>query len=107
MKFGKSIVLHLTILALTFLIFNTGFAQTKGNQAIIFPGVIEQISSDFKFIVVNEARVSLSSNTQVTDDKGNTLALYDLTRGSSISLEVVKQGSSFLAQKIVVKKRMR
>jgi len=107
MKFKKNIIASVIILTLTFLTLNSGFAQTKANQAIIFPAVVEQISSDLKFIIVNEARVSLSSNTQITDDKGNTLTLYDLTRGSSVSLEVVKQGSGFLAQKIVIKKRTR
>ena len=105
MKFRKNIIVNLIILTLTFLTLNSGFAQTKANQTIIFPGVVEQISSDLKFIIVNEARVSLSSNTQVMDDKGNSLTLYDLTRGSSISLEVVKQGSGFLAKRIVIKKR--
>ncbi len=105
MKFRKNIIVNLIILTLTFLALNSGIAQTKANQTIIFPGVVEQISSDLKFIIVNEARVSLSSNTQVTDDKGNSLTLYDLTRGSSISLEVVKQGSGFVAKRIVIKKR--
>ncbi len=107
MKFKKNIIANLIILTLTFSILNPGYAQTKGNQTLIFPAVVEQISSDLKFITVNEARVSLSSDTQITDDKGNSLTLYDLTRGSSISLEVVKQGSGFLAKKIVIKKRTR
>ncbi len=104
MKSKKYIVVNLIILTVTFLTLDAGYAQTKQNQAIIFPGVVEQISSDLKFIVVNEAKVSLSSNTQVMDDKGNGLTLYDLTRGRSINLEVVKKGSGFFAQKIVVKK---
>jgi uncharacterized membrane protein len=107
MKFKKHIIASIIILVLTFLILNFGFAQTKATQAIIFPGVVEQISSDLNFIIVNEAKISLRSNTQVTDERGNSLTLYDLTRGSSISLQVVKQGSGFLAQKIVINKRAR
>jgi hypothetical protein len=107
MEFKKSIIVNLIVLTLTLLTLNSGFAQTKANQTLIFPAVVEQISSDLKFIIVNEARVSLSPNTQITDDKGNSLTLYDLTRGSSINLEVVKQGSGFLAKKIVIKERTR
>lgn len=107
MKFKKNIIANLIVLALTFLTLNSGFAQMKGNQPIIFPGVIEQISSDLKFIIVNEARISLSSNTQITDDKGNSLTLCDLTRGSWISLEVTKNGKGYLAKKIVINKRTR
>lgn len=107
MKFRNNIIINLIILTLTFWILNPGYAQMKGGQTMTFPGVVEQISGDFKFITVNETKIFLSSNTQITDDKGNRLTLYDLTRGSSITLEVVKHGSGFLAKKIIVKTQKR
>ncbi len=107
MKFKKNVIINLIILTFTFLILNPGYAQMKGGQTITFPGVVEQISADFKFIVVNETKISLSSNTQIMDEKGNSLALSDLKSGSAITIEVVKNPNGFLAKKIIVKTQRR
>jgi hypothetical protein len=107
MKLEKNMIINLIIVALTFFILKPGYAQMKGNQAIIFPGVLEQISADSEFIVVNEAKILLSSNLKIMDEAGTSLTLYDLKRGSSVTLEVVKHGSGFLAKKIIVKAQKR
>ncbi len=107
MKFKRNIVINLIILTVTFLTLNSGFAQTKGSQTILFPGVIEQISADSKFIVVNEAKILLSSNAKIMDETGNNLTPYDLKCGSFVTLEVIKHGNGFLATKIILKARGR
>ena len=107
MKFQKNIIINLIILMITVLTLNPCYAQTKREQTITFPGVVEHISGDFKFIVVNETKISISSDTQVVDEKGNGFALYDLKPQSSINIEVVKNAKGFFAIKIIVKKQKR
>ncbi len=103
MKFKKNVIINLIILTFTFLILNPGYAQMKGGQTITFPGVVEQISANFEFIVVNETKISLSPNTQIMDDRGNTLTVSDLKPRSPIAIEVLKSPRGFLAKKIIVK----
>ena len=103
MKFQKNIIINLISLVITLLILNPCYAQTKREQTITFPGVVEHISGDFKFIVVNETKISISPDTQVVNEKGNGLTLYDLKPKSSINIEVVKNANGFFAIKIIVK----
>ena len=107
MNSRKKITMKVAILILTFLILNPVYAQTKREQIITFPGVIEQISKDFKFIVVNETKISLSSTTRIVDEKGNSLTLSDLKPGSPITIEALKNANGFLAKKIIAKKQTR
>jgi len=103
MKFRKRIGIIATVLTLTVLFLQLSHAQVTKEQTLIFPGVIEQVTADSKSVIVNEARISLSSNTQIVDENGNPLTLYDLKRGSPVTLEVVRHASGFLARKIVLK----
>jgi hypothetical protein len=103
MKSQKNIIIILTYLTVTLLTLNPSYAQIKRGQAITFPGVIEQISADSKFIVVNEAKIFLSSNTQIMDDRGDTLTVSDLKPRSPITIEVLKNPRGFFAKKIVLK----
>ncbi len=107
MKIKKNIVINLIILILTFLILSPGYAQMKGGQTITFSGVVEQISGDFKFIVVNETKISLSSGIQIMDDRGNTLTVSDLKPRSPVTIEVLKSPRGFVAKKIVLKTQNR
>jgi hypothetical protein len=107
MKLQKNIIMSLIILILTLLTLNPGYAQIKMGQIVTFPGVVEQISIGFEFIVVNETKISLSSTTRIVDEKGNSLTLYDLKPRSPITIEVLKNANGFLAKNIIVKKQKR
>ncbi len=107
MKSRRRIGMIVTVLTLTLLFLELSYAQVRKEKTIIFPGVIEQISADSKFIVVNEAKIFLSTDAKIMDENGNSLALYDLKRGSFITLEVVKHGNAFLATKIILKRQGR
>lgn len=91
------------IMLLTICLLTSGEAQTKKDKTIIFPGMIEQISGDLKWMVVNETKISLTSETRVSDEKGRELKLADLKPNASITIEVVKQNNGFLAKQIVLK----
>lgn len=107
MKFKKEAITQLIIVVLALCMLTPGYAQTKKEQSILFPGVIEQISGDLRFIVVNETRISLSSETQVKDEKGKGLSLSDLKPLTFITIEVIKNANGFLAKQIVVKSSKR
>jgi hypothetical protein len=102
MKLQKIFLIKFLILMLVLMTFNPGFSQIKKGQTISFPGVIESVAVDLRFIVVNEARISIDSGTQVIDRKGNDLSLYDLKPKSSITIEVFQNPNGLLAKKITV-----
>jgi hypothetical protein len=103
MKPKSLIAVNITFLFMTFLALNLGYAQNNGERTFRFPGVIEQVSTDFGFIVVNETKISLSLHTQVMNERGDSLSPPDLKPGRAIILEVLTKPSGFLAKKIIVK----
>ncbi len=105
----RSIRIYLSSLLLAgsvLLLLSSSFSQVKTGKVFSFPGVIEKVSEDFKFIVVNEAKISISANTRILDDNGKALKTSDLRPKLRIDLEVLTTTQGFLAQKIVVKKRI-
>ena len=99
---GKSVVL---VLALLLLVLSPGLAQVRVGESISFPGVIEKVSEDLRFIVVNEVKISLFPGTRVLDDNGKELKPVELKPKLRIQLEVLSTTQGFLAQKIVVKRK--
>src|SRR4030042_3749897 len=93
MNFRKIITTNATLLILTLLSLNMSFAEIKPQQTIAFPGVIEQVSVNLKYIVVNETIISLPLNTKIMDEKENTLNLHDLKPGGAIHIEVIKKAN--------------
>jgi len=93
------------ILGLILLMESPGFSQVRLGELISFPGVIEKVSEDFRFIVVNEAKIILSPDTRIFDESKKELKLNDLKAKTRIQLEVLTTSQGFLAQKILVKKK--
>jgi len=84
------------------MIFNPGFNQVKKEEVMSFPGVIENVDKDFKFIV-NETRILLSTATKIVDEKGNAFKINDLKPKLNVAIEVIRNPDGFLAKRIVVK----
>lgn len=105
MRFKKIIFVHLIILLLTLLTVRAGFSQGKGTGAVSFTGIIESISEDLKYIVINETRITLSPSTQVMDENGNKTRAEVLRPELYVAVEALQKRDGFLARKIVVKKR--
>ena len=93
------------ILSLILLTFSSSYSQVRVGEVISFPGVIEKVSKDFRFIVVNEAKIILSSDTKILDANGKELKKNDLKSKLRVHLEVLNTSQGFIAQKIVVKKK--
>ena len=101
MKSKKAYVIKSVMFMLTLLIFLPGIQGIK-QEGISYSGVIESIDKDFKFIVVNGAKILISGNTKIMDEKGNILKVDDLKLKLSVVIEGVRSSEGFLAKKIVI-----
>ncbi len=97
-------LIKFSIFIFIFIIFNFAFSQVKTGEMISFPGVIESIPEDFKFIVINEVRIFISSDTKIVDENGNILKIEELKPRLNVTIEVVRNSNGFFAEKIVLKK---
>lgn len=103
MGLRKIFLINMFILMFTFMVFNPGFTQVKKEKTVSFPGVIENVDKDFKFIVVNEARILLSATTKIVDEKGNAFKISDLKPKVAVTIEAIRNPDGFLAERVVVK----
>jgi hypothetical protein len=104
MNSKKIFLIKVAIFILTFPVFNLGFTQVKIGETISFPGVIEKIQEDFKFIVINEVRIFISPDTKIVDEKGKILKINELKLRLNVIIEALRSTEGFFAKKIVVKK---
>ena len=102
MKLQRILLLKLIVVILTLFIFHPGFSQVKSEETLSFSGTIDNVPKDSKFIVVNETRVFISSNTRITSAKGSILKRSDLKRGFGVSVEGVQKPEGIFAGKISV-----
>lgn len=101
MKSEKAYFIKSIMFMLALLIFLPGIQGIK-QESISYSGVIESIDKDFKFIVVNGAKMLISENTKIVDEKGNILKMDDLKPKLSVVIEGVHGPEGFLAKKIVM-----
>jgi len=101
MRLEKRYFVKSVIFMLTLLIFLPGVQGIK-EEAASYSGVIKSTDKDFKFIVVNDAKVLLSDNTKIVDEKGKILRMSDLKPGLSVAIEGVRSSNGFFANNIVI-----
>jgi hypothetical protein len=101
MKSKKANLIKSVMFMFTLLIFLPGFQGIK-QETISYSGVIENIDKDFKFIVVNGAKILISGNVTIVDEKGNILKADALKPRHSVVIEGISSPQGFLAKKIVV-----
>ena len=66
-------------------------------------GQIQTVDKNFKFIVVNGTRISLSPSVQIVNEKGNSLQKESLRIELTVTAEGFSDAGAPLAQKIVIK----
>ncbi len=101
MKLEKSSLCALGIFMLGLLIFLPGLQGIKQGSTS-YSGVIERIDKDFKFIVVNGAKIRISGNATVVDMEGNTLKMDVLKPKVSVVVQGAEAREGFWATKIVI-----
>jgi hypothetical protein len=102
MKLQRILLLKLAVVSLTLVIFHPGFSQVAREESISFSGPIDNIPKDSNFIVVNERRVFISSNTKIASVKGIILKKGDLKRGLAVTIEGVRKPEGIFAENITV-----
>lgn len=83
-------------------IFLTGLMGQK-LETFSLSGQIQSMDKDFKFIVANGTRISLSPGVQIVNENGKGLQKENLGIGLTITVEGFRGPDTFFAQKIVVK----
>ena len=101
MKIEKGSFIKSVMFMLILLIFLPGIQGIK-QEGIPFSGVIESIGKDFKFIVINGAKILISENTKIVDEKGNSLKMDDLKVKLSVMIEGGNSPEGFLAKRIKI-----
>jgi hypothetical protein len=101
MKLEKAYLIKSVMFMLALLFFLPGIQGIK-QEAISYSGVIESIDKDFKFIVVNGAKILISGNTNIVNEKGNILRMDDLKLKLFVVIEGVHSPDGFLGKKIVI-----
>lgn len=107
MKWNDHLLLEAIAVLIVLNLVTPGFAQVAKREVTSFPGVIDQVSEEAKYIVVNETMFSLLPGTKVADEWGTPLRISDLRRGLRVTLGVVKQSSGYGVREIVVKQKKR
>jgi hypothetical protein len=101
MKSEKAYFMKSILFMLTLLIFLPGIQGIK-QEATSYSGIIESIDKEFRFIVVNGAKILISGDTGIVDGKGNRLKMDDLKPNLSATIEGVRGPDGFWAKRIVV-----
>jgi hypothetical protein len=102
MNLQRLLLMKLVILAMTLVAVHPGLSQVKGEEIKSFSGSIESMAKDSRFIVVNEVRVFISSNTRIVDEKGNVLEIDHLKPRHLVTIEGVRKSEGISAEKITL-----
>jgi hypothetical protein len=102
MNVRKLLLLKVTIVVITLAINYPGFTQVKKEEIASFNGYIDHIPKDSSFIVVNEQRVFISSNTKIVSERGSILKLNHLKPRLHVVIEGVQKPDGIFADKIII-----
>ncbi len=102
MKLEKVSFIKSVMFILTLLIFLPGMQGIK-QEGTSYSGVIESIDKDFRFLVLNGAKMHVSQNASILDEKGNSLKKDALKPTLFAVIEGVTTSEGFLATKIVIR----
>jgi len=80
------------------LLFDLSFSQIRSETTVCFSGVIKSISGDYKFVVVNDVNILISSSARIVLKAG------DLKSEFYVVLQGVESLDGILVKKIVVTK---
>jgi hypothetical protein len=102
MSLRKCLFMNMVVLAVILGILSTGFSEVKRGEIISFPGTIEQVAPDFKFIVVNEAKIVITPQTKIADGRGSVATINELKAKRFVRIEALRRQDGFIAQTILL-----
>lgn len=102
MQLKKVFVFKFVLLVVAVLLVSSGFSQGKKEEVLSFFGSIDSISESRRFIVVNEQRVYITSDTKIVDENNNALKTNQLKEGLSVRVEGIRKTEGIYPDKITV-----
>ena len=102
MNFMKAILTKLLVFTIVFGLCNVGFPQVQEEETISFSGIIQDVSKDYRSIVVNKKSFLISKDTKIVDQKGKSLKLQDLKSKLDVALDAIYRRDGYVLKKIVV-----
>jgi hypothetical protein len=102
MQLKKVFVFQFVLLVVAVLLVSSGFSQGKKEGVLSFFGSIDSISESRRFIVVNEQRVYITSDTKIVDENNNALKTNQLKQGLSVRVEGIRKTEGIYPDKITV-----
>ena len=102
MSLQKFLFMNVLALGLLLGILSTGFSEVKRGEIISFPGTIEQVAPDFKFNVVNEAKIVITPQTVIADRNGTVAKINELKAKRFVRIEALRKSDGFIAQTILL-----
>ena len=101
-------ILFIELLVLILALSSVGPVFTQGGQGktATIAGVIQWVSSDYKYIALpsTERSIFIPPETKVVDEQGNNLRLADLRKGLNIVMEWTRNPDGTIQRKIIVKR---
>jgi hypothetical protein len=102
MSVKKAILTKLLVFTIVFGLSNVGFPQVHEEETISFSGIIQDVSKDYRSIVVNKKSFLISKDTKIVDQKGKSLKLQDLKSSLDVALDAIYRRDGYVLKKIVV-----
>ena len=106
MNLKKVFLIKLLILVIALSLIGPVSSQGQTNKTIMYTGVIQMVTRDFKYIALNtvEHNIPITPQTKVFDERGNSLKVNDLRRGLNIAVEMIRNPDGSTEKRIIVKK---
>ena len=102
MSLQKILLMNMVALGVILGILSSGFSEVKRGEIISFPGTIEQVAPDFKFIVVNEAKIVITPQTKIADGRGTVATINELKAKRFVRIEALRRQDGFVARTILL-----
>ena len=103
MKLERICYTSFAMFVLVVLLIGPATSQIQRREIISFSGVIESISKDPNFIVVNEAKIFISAATQIMDESGELHKIDYLRPKRHVTIEAFRNPNGLMARKIAIK----
>jgi len=101
MNMKKCVCVNVVAAGILLGIFSAAFSEVKRGEVISFPGVIEQVDPNFKFIVVNEAKIMITPQTLTVDRSGTAAKTSELKARRWVRIDALQKQGTFIAQTII------
>ena len=104
MNLKKFFFVKLLVLLLVLFLIGPAFSQARDGKRIVYAGIIDWVSQDFKYIGINDHKLPITPQTKVLDEKGNRLATSELRQGRPIVVELIRNPDRSAEIRIVIGK---